>query len=77
MRTSSDLTPEEYDETVFYCLSCHSLHVLVDDTLVGPDWDGTYCGKCYSTHIGTCRFGEWLEEEERRAAKRRELEWNR
>ena len=77
MRSSEDLTPEEYNEEVFYCKSCHSLAVLTDESMADADWDGSYCGKCFSSNIGKCRFGEWLEEEEKWAATRREIEWNR
>lgn len=77
MASSSELTPEEYNEIVYYCKSCHSLAVVRDESVVDNDWDGSYCEKCYSTNIGRCKFGEWLEEEERREAKRREIEWNR
>lgn len=77
MRSSSELTVEEYNEPVHYCRSCHSLFVLVDETLAGEEWDGSYCGKCNSANIGVCPMGEWLEEEERREARRREMEWSR
>ena len=77
MRNSSELTPEEYNEEVFYCLSCHSLYILTDENMISEDWDGSYCGKCYSAHIGRCTMGEWMEEEERRKAKRQEIEWNK
>lgn len=77
MRSSRDLTVEEYCEPVHYCKSCHSLYVLVDEGLATADWDGSYCGKCYSANIGVCQFGDWLAEEERREAKRREIEWNK
>ena len=76
-KSSKDLTAEEYNEPVYYCLSCHSLYILVDDTLVSDDWDGSYCGKCNSANIGVCTMGEWLAEEERRKAKRREIEWSK
>ena len=77
MQNNSDLTVEEYNEIVYFCLSCHSLYILVDETVATDDWDGSYCGKCFSTHIGTCTMGEWLEEEERRKRKRREIEWSK
>jgi len=77
MQSSKDLSPEEYNEPVYYCQSCHSLNVVVDEGMAGPDWDGSYCGKCYSTHVVCGKFGEWLEEEERRAAKKREIEWSK
>ena len=76
-KTSHDLTIEEYNEPVYYCKSCHSLHIVVDETLATADWDGSYCGKCLSTHVGVEPFGKWLAEEERRKAKRREIEWNK
>lgn len=68
---------EDDSEDVYYCLSCHSLHILVDDTLAFGTWDGSYCGKCGSTHIAKCSMDEWLAEESRREAKRREIEWNK
>lgn len=74
---SRALTVEEASEPVFYCRSCHSLHIVTDETMAVGDWDGSHCGKCFSTDIGECPFGEWLAEEERREAKRREIEWNR
>lgn len=77
MKSSSDLTQEEYDEEVYYCTACHSLAVIVDESMADEDWDGSYCGKCFSAHIDKIRFGEWLEEEERREAKRKEIEWNK
>ena len=76
-KSSIQLTREEYDVPVYYCKSCHSLHVLVDESMADQDWDGSYCGKCYSSNIGVCKMGEWLEEEERREKKRKELEWNK
>ena len=79
MQNSKSLSLEEYAEPVFYCKSCHSLHIIQDvHAEDGEDgWDGAYCGKCNSTDIGTCPFGQWLEEEERREEKRRIREWNR
>ena len=74
MQNSSQLTQEEYNEEVFYCLNCHSLCVIVDDSLADDDWDGSHCGKCFSTNIGRCKFGEWLEEEERREACKQEMD---
>ena len=76
-KTSKDLTPEEYNEEVFYCNSCHSLHIVVDDTLAGEDWDGSYCAKCFSSDIRKCKFGQWLEIEEWKEEKKRIKEWNR
>lgn len=77
MRSSKELSPEEYNEPVHYCRSCHSLCIVVDETLADADWDGSYCGKCYSARVSVCKFGDWLAEEERREAKRREIEWNK
>lgn len=77
MESSASLTIEEYNEIVYYCKSCHSLYILVDEALATDAWDGSYCGKCFSTDVGTCTMGEWLEEEERRKKKRREVEWNK
>ena len=76
-KSSAELSPEEYNEEVFFCQNCHSLAVIVDEVLADKDWDGTFCGKCFSTNIGRCKFGEWLEEEERREAKKREIEWSK
>lgn len=69
--------PEDDDNLVYYCRSCHSLCILVDETLAGDGWDGSYCGKCHSTDIGICDINDWLAEEERRRKKREEIEWNR
>ena len=77
MTRSSDLSIEDYIEEVYYCESCHSLCIISDPSLASDDWDGSYCGKCHSTHIGSCFFGDWLAEEERREEKRREQEWKR
>ena len=77
MQNSSELSIEEYYEEVYYCRSCHSLCVIVDESMACDDWDGVYCGKCHSTDIDVCPFGIWLEEEERREARRREVEWNK
>lgn len=77
MRSSSELTPEEYNEEVYYCKGCHSLAVMTDESMADEDWDGSYCGKCFSANIGRCKFGEWLEEEERCEAKRKEIEWSK
>ena len=68
---------DELQEKVYYCKSCHSLCVVVDDTLANDSWDGSYCGKCYSTNIGICTMEKWLEEEERREKKKKEIEWSR
>ena len=77
MRNSSQLTPEEYNEPVYYCKSCHSLCIVVDGSMADADWDGSYCGKCYSANVGVCAFGKWLEEEEDMAEKRRAIEWRK
>ncbi len=69
--------PEESDNLVYYCKSCHSLCILVDNTLADEHWDGSYCGKCHSTDIGICDIEDWLEEEERRRKKREEIEWSK
>ena len=74
---SSQLSLEERNEPVYYCRSCHSLFIVIDDTMSGNDWDGSYCGKCHSTDIGVCTMEEWLAEEERRERKRRQLEWSK
>lgn len=76
-RTSSELSPEEYAEEVYYCKNCHSLKILIDESLAIGDWDGSYCGKCHSSDIGVCAFGDWLAEEERHAEQRRKIEWNK
>jgi hypothetical protein len=73
----SDLQFEINEDYVYYCRNCHSLCVIVDESLVMPGWDGSYCGKCHSTDIGICLFDEWLAEEERRRKKREEIEWNK
>lgn len=74
---SNDLSLEERNEPVYFCRSCHSLFVIVDETLCGDGWDGSYCGKCHSANIGVCTMGEWLDEEERRRRKRKEIEWKK
>lgn len=51
--------------------------VMVDETLAGDGWDGSYCGKCGSTDIAVTTIGEWLAEEQRRKDKRREIEWSK
>lgn len=73
----NQIPPELEDQYVYYCKSCHSLKILVDDTLVDGFWDGSYCGKCGGTDIGICTIDEWLAEEERRKKKRAEIEWNK
>lgn len=69
--------PELDEGLVYYCKNCHSLCVIVDDSLAFEDWDGSYCGKCRSTKIGICTMDEWLAEEERRRKKREEIEWSK
>ena len=73
----SDLMPELNEDFVYYCRSCHSICVIMDETLAGGGWDGSYCGKCHSTDIGVCLFEEWEAEEERRRKKREEIEWKK
>ena len=65
------------DELVFYCRSCHSLCIVVDETLASDMWDGSYCGKCHSTDIGQCTMDEWVAEEQRREKRRKEIEWQK
>lgn len=65
------------DEPVYYCRSCHSLNILIDETLANEDWDGAYCAKCHSSDIGCCDIDEWIAEEERRRKKREEIEWRK
>ncbi len=65
------------EEAVYYCRDCHSLCIVVDETLASDMWDGSYCGKCHSTNIGECSIEEWLEVERRREQRRKEIEWNR
>lgn len=70
----------EEDELVYYCRNCHSLCIVVDESLASVSWtgwDGSYCGKCHSTDIAKCSMDEWLAEEERRKRKREELEWKK
>lgn len=68
---------DDRDDLVYYCKSCHSLHILIDKSMADEEWDGTYCGKCFSANIGQCTMDEWLAEEHRREMKRREIEWNK
>lgn len=65
------------DELVYYCRSCHSLLVLVDETLADEHWDGSYCGKCHSADIGVCTIWEWLHEEERRKKVQESVQWKK
>lgn len=65
------------DGWVYYCRSCHSLAIIVDETLAVEGWDGSYCAKCHSTDIAACSMDEWLAEEERRKKKREEIEWSK
>lgn len=69
--------PEYDNEPVYYCRSCHSLNIRIDETLADEDWDGSYCAKCHSCDIGMCSIDEWVEEEERRRKKREEIEWSK
>lgn len=69
--------PELDEGLVYYCRSCHSLCIVVDDTLAFEGWDGSYCGKCHSTDIAVCTMDAWLAEEERRRKKREEIEWSK
>lgn len=77
MGSSSSLTPEEYREPVSYCRDCHSLRVIVNESLANDEWDGTYCGACGSANIGECGFGEWLAAEEAADERARAREWSR
>ncbi len=77
MSRTREIDPEEYNEPVYYCKSCHSLAVKIEESFANEDWDGSYCGVCESTDIGVCTIGEWLKEEERRKQKRREIEWSK
>lgn len=77
MPNSFHETIGEEQEKVFYCQSCHSLCIVVDEMLAYDEWDGSYCAKCGSTHIGVCTMEEWLKEEQRRKDKRREIEWSK
>lgn len=77
MLKQPEYKPEYDDEPVFYCRSCHSLHILTDELLADSMWDGSYCGDCNSTDIGECTIQEWVEEEERRRKLREKIEWNR
>ena len=73
----SNLPPDTDTDHVYYCKSCHSLCVVIDESLSSSDWDGSYCGDCYSTDIGLIPFEEWLEEEERRKKQKEIIEWNK
>ena len=64
-----DQKKEDYNsEPVAYCKHCHSLHIIVDESMAFAGWDGSYCVDCRSTSIGECTIEEWLEEEEKRKA---------
>lgn len=68
----------EYDEEpVYYCKSCHSLNIKINEFLADDEWDGAYCANCNSCDIGQCSIEEWVAEEERRKKKRMEIEWNK
>lgn len=73
----SKQSPESDNTPVYYCKTCHSLCVVMDESLANEHWDGSYCGKCYSADIGVCSFDEWYAEEERRRKKLEEIEWNK
>ena len=77
MRRQPDYKPGFDDEPVRYCRDCHSLMVMVDESLAGEEWSGEYCGRCNSTNIAECSIQEWLAEEERRKKLREEIEWNK
>jgi len=83
MKTSFDLSRDDYDEPVFYCGNCHSLAIVEspyfssDDEDDEDEWDGCYCNKCGSADVKVGRFGDWLREEEIRERKKKELEWRR
>ena len=65
------------DDLVYYCRSCHSLKIMIDEDLADELWDGSYCGDCQSTDIGTCTMEEWLAVEEEWRKKREEIEWTK
>lgn len=75
--TTIKATEGEMEEKVYYCRSCHSLHIIYDESLVDEGWDGSYCAKCGSTDIGVTTIGDWLAEEQRRKDKRRQIEWSK
>ena len=77
MASSSALTPDEYNEPVYYCRDCHSLKVIINESLANDEWDGSYCGDCGSANIGECCFGEWLGVEHANAERAGAREWNR
>ncbi|MBQ3950926.1 MAG: hypothetical protein II661_10670 [Bacteroidales bacterium] len=77
VKTSDQLSPEEYNEPVYYCADCHSLCIKVDDRFSSEDLDGSYCADCLSVNIQVCKIGDWMKEEERRAKKRKEIEWSK
>lgn len=52
------------DVPVYYCKDCHSLKIITDENLASGLWDGSYCGACGSTHIGSCSIEKWLKVEE-------------
>lgn len=68
---------DQNEDRVYYCRDCHSLCIIVDDSLASDLWDGSYCAKCNSTSIGTCTMEEWLEVERKREQRRKEIEWNK
>lgn len=77
MKETNPPSQEELDEQVYYCKSCHSLYVLFDQAYAYDGWDGSYCGKCQSADIGVTTMREWLEEEEKRAERKRIREWSK
>lgn len=77
MENNPNLQPELDEDLVYYCKTCHSLCVISDETFASGFWDGSYCGKCFSTDIGTCTIEEWLEEEERRRKTKERIEWSK
>lgn len=77
MQNSFNTTMSDTDEKVYYCRSCHSLCIVVDETMADDEWDGSYCAKCGSSNVGVTTIDEWCAEEKRRKDKRREIEWSR
>ena len=68
---------EDYDdESVFYCLDCHSLCIKCDEGAASDESDGLYCAKCDSTNIGQCDIQEWVAEEDRLRRKDEDDYWD-